>query len=135
MTDGTHSTWGTLPCLGLLPDFHTDPTEGGAPLVSLDGHWWWDGQAWRPVLTPACGSEPEQPAPAEREPAAAGTTGQAASAVTASSSGSAISTCAGVRWGRSANTETSSASAANPAEVRNADWSPGTNSPGTAPAA
>jgi hypothetical protein len=45
----TDNTWGTLPFPGLLPDFHADPTEGGAPLVSLDGHWWWDGHAWTPL--------------------------------------------------------------------------------------
>ena len=26
--------------------FHPDPTPGGPPQVSTDGHWWWDGKAW-----------------------------------------------------------------------------------------
>ena len=45
-------TWTDLPFLGLVPHFHADPVEGGAPLASADGHWWWDGQAWKPVAEP-----------------------------------------------------------------------------------
>lgn len=26
--------------------YHDDPSEGGPPLASPDGHWWWDGRAW-----------------------------------------------------------------------------------------
>ena len=44
MTD----TWSTQPFLGLVPHFHLDPVEG-VPLVSTDGHWWWDGYAWTPA--------------------------------------------------------------------------------------
>jgi hypothetical protein len=29
-----------------------DPIEGGAPLASADGHWWWDGRRWTPVRQP-----------------------------------------------------------------------------------
>lgn len=41
-------TWSTQPFLGLLPHFHADPSAG-VPLVSTDGHWWWDGYAWTPA--------------------------------------------------------------------------------------
>jgi len=44
--------WSDLPFLGPVPHFHADPVEGGAPLVSADGHWWWDGHAWKPVAEP-----------------------------------------------------------------------------------
>ena len=30
------------------PAYHDDPAEGGPPLVSPDGHWWWDGEVWVP---------------------------------------------------------------------------------------
>ena len=39
-------TWGALPFLGSVAHFHTDPAEGGPPLASIDGHWWWDGHGW-----------------------------------------------------------------------------------------
>ena len=45
-------TWTTLPSLGLVPHFHDDPAEGGAPLASADGHWWWTGTHWTPVHVP-----------------------------------------------------------------------------------
>ncbi|HEY0952060.1 hypothetical protein [Nocardioides sp.] len=45
-------TWTTLPSLGLVPHFHGDPAEGGAPLASADGHWWWTGTRWTPVHVP-----------------------------------------------------------------------------------
>jgi hypothetical protein len=41
-------TWSIQPFLGLVPHFHADPVEG-VPLVSTDGHWWWDGYAWTPA--------------------------------------------------------------------------------------
>ena len=41
-------SWSTQAFLGLAPHFHTDP-EAGVPLVSTDGHWWWDGYAWTPA--------------------------------------------------------------------------------------
>lgn len=62
MTD----TWSTQPFLGLVPHFHLDPVEG-VPLVSTDGHWWWDGYAWTPtpdLTAVAADLETEQPAPA-----------------------------------------------------------------------
>ena len=42
------ATWSTQPFLGLVPHFHADPVQG-VPLVSTDGHWWWDGYAWTPA--------------------------------------------------------------------------------------
>lgn len=27
--------------------YHADPSPGGPPLVSPDGHWRWDGERWR----------------------------------------------------------------------------------------
>jgi hypothetical protein len=48
----TETTWTTMSCLGLVPHFHGDPVEGGAPLASADGHWWWDGTHWTPVHLP-----------------------------------------------------------------------------------
>lgn len=45
-------SWTDLPFLGLVPHFHADPAEGGAPLVSADGHWWWNGHTWQPVAEP-----------------------------------------------------------------------------------
>jgi hypothetical protein len=53
------NSWATEPFLGLVPHFHADPVEGGAPIASVDGHWWWDGQAWQPLV-----ANDEQPAPA-----------------------------------------------------------------------
>ncbi len=41
-------TWSIRPFLGPVPHFHTDPVEG-VPLLSTDGHWWWDGHAWTPA--------------------------------------------------------------------------------------
>ncbi len=41
-------SWSVEPFLGLVPHFHADPVEG-VPLVSTDGHWWWDGYAWTPA--------------------------------------------------------------------------------------
>jgi hypothetical protein len=41
-------SWSIQPFLGLVPDFHADPAQG-VPLVSTDGHWWWDGYAWTPA--------------------------------------------------------------------------------------
>ncbi|MCW2845835.1 MAG: hypothetical protein JWN22_3751 [Nocardioides sp.] len=38
--------WCEGPVLGPLDGFHEDPVEGGPPLPSPDGHWWWDGHAW-----------------------------------------------------------------------------------------
>ena len=35
------------------PAYHDDPCEGGPPLVSPDGHWWWDGDTWVPRRDPA----------------------------------------------------------------------------------
>ena len=65
MTDTVTDTWSTQPCLGLLPHFHADPSAG-VPLVSTDGHWWWDGYAWTPAPDLSLVREPEteQPAPA-----------------------------------------------------------------------
>lgn len=40
------SEWVRQPILGLVPVFHADPHLGGPPLVSADGHWWWDGERW-----------------------------------------------------------------------------------------
>jgi hypothetical protein len=34
------------------PAYHDDPSEGGPPLASPDGHWWWDGSAWVPRPDP-----------------------------------------------------------------------------------
>jgi len=42
-------SWSTLPLLGHGPHFHLDPVEGGAPVISTDGRWWWDGHTWTPV--------------------------------------------------------------------------------------
>ncbi|MGB0099441.1 MAG: hypothetical protein WBP61_04095 [Nocardioides sp.] len=47
-TDQGSGAWSIQPFLGLVPHFHTDPTQG-VPLVSSDGHWWWDGYAWTPA--------------------------------------------------------------------------------------
>lgn len=47
-----NDTWTTPPCLGVVPHFHADPSEGGVPLASADGHWWWDGTHWTPVHAP-----------------------------------------------------------------------------------
>lgn len=44
----TAEGWSVQPFLGLVPHFHVDPVEG-VPLVSTDGHWWWDGYAWTPA--------------------------------------------------------------------------------------
>ncbi|WP_395690608.1 hypothetical protein [Nocardioides sp.] len=49
MTAIANDTWSTEPFLGLVPHFHADPVQGGVPLVSTDGHWWWDGYAWTPA--------------------------------------------------------------------------------------
>lgn len=46
--DTATDTWSMQPFLGLVPHFHTDPVAG-VPLVSTDGHWWWDGYAWTPT--------------------------------------------------------------------------------------
>jgi hypothetical protein len=45
-------SWNTLPFLGPVPLFHADPVEDGPPLLSADGHWWWDGLTWTPVHQP-----------------------------------------------------------------------------------
>lgn len=44
-------SWSIQPFLGLVPHFHADPVAG-VPLVSTDGHWWWDGYAWTPAPEP-----------------------------------------------------------------------------------
>ena len=46
--DTVNDTWSVQPFLGLVPHFHADPVAG-VPLVSTDGHWWWDGYAWTPA--------------------------------------------------------------------------------------
>jgi hypothetical protein len=43
-------SWSMLPFLAMGPHFHMDPVEGGAPVASVDGRWWWDGHTWTPVL-------------------------------------------------------------------------------------
>ncbi|GAA1775328.1 hypothetical protein GCM10009795_021600 [Nocardioides hankookensis] len=43
-------SWSTLPFLGRGPEFYLDPIEGGTPVASADGRWWWDGRVWTPVL-------------------------------------------------------------------------------------
>ena len=48
-------TWSDLPILGLLAHFRADPVEGGAPLPSADGQWWWDGRAWVPLAARGTG--------------------------------------------------------------------------------
>lgn len=39
-------TWTEPAALAWAPAFHADPCPGGPPLVSADGHWWWDGENW-----------------------------------------------------------------------------------------
>jgi hypothetical protein len=34
------------------PEYHDDPSLGGPPLASPDGHWWWDGRHWVPLTDP-----------------------------------------------------------------------------------
>ena len=70
-------TWTTLPFLGVVPHFHSDPAEGGAPQPSADGHWWWDGTHWVPVhvptledLEPVVPAEPVVPVEPARTPEA-----------------------------------------------------------------
>jgi hypothetical protein len=38
--------WSDPSALGPPAHFHLDPTLGGTPLASPDGHWWWDGERW-----------------------------------------------------------------------------------------
>ena len=45
--------WSAVPFLGMLPHFHADPAEGGVPLASQDGHWWWNGRRWTPLVETA----------------------------------------------------------------------------------
>ncbi|CAN5614185.1 hypothetical protein BH11ACT8_BH11ACT8_21110 [soil metagenome] len=42
------TSWSRDPVLGLVQAFHLDPSVGGPPLASPDGHLWWDGEQWRP---------------------------------------------------------------------------------------
>jgi hypothetical protein len=38
--------WSEPPVLGMAPLFHLDPSLGGPPLVTPDGHWRWEGDHW-----------------------------------------------------------------------------------------
>ena len=42
--------WSAAAVPGPVGGFHEDPVEGGPPLPSPDGHWWWDGRAWVPLV-------------------------------------------------------------------------------------
>lgn len=42
----TDDTWTEPAALAWASAFHADPCPGGPPLVSADGHWWWDGEHW-----------------------------------------------------------------------------------------
>lgn len=39
-------TWSPAPVLGLAGQCSVAPTVGGPPVVSPDGHWWWNGSEW-----------------------------------------------------------------------------------------
>ena len=59
-------SWNAVPFLGLVPHFHADPVEDGPPLLSADGHWWWDGHTWTPLHEPE-DADAQQPASAFAE--------------------------------------------------------------------
>ena len=42
----SHTTWSSHPGSGAASPYHLDPSPGGAPVVSPDGHWRWDGDHW-----------------------------------------------------------------------------------------
>lgn len=72
-------TWTSPPCLGPVPHFHADPAEGGVPLASADGHWWWDGTHWTPVHAPTleeAAAHDEHPVALRAHEAATDETGQ-----------------------------------------------------------
>ena len=53
-----YDSWTSSSFLGSAPHFHSDPSMGGPPMISGDGHWRWNGERW--VLI-----SPPEPEPAE----------------------------------------------------------------------
>jgi hypothetical protein len=56
-------TWNPAPVLGLVGQCSARPAVGGPPVVSPDGHWWWNGSEWVVASEPeaAAGSEHDLP--------------------------------------------------------------------------
>lgn len=41
-----NAIWSDPAVLGMTPLFHLDPSLGGPPLVTPDGHWRWQRDHW-----------------------------------------------------------------------------------------
>ncbi len=59
--------WTEPAALAWAAAFHSDPRPGGPPLLSADGHWWWDGEHW--VVRHHEQPEPAEPAEPVGDPA------------------------------------------------------------------
>lgn len=59
----SHTSWDGTP-MGSAPPYHQDPSPGGAPVLSPDGHWRWAVDHWELCDDPAESSE-EDPAPGQ----------------------------------------------------------------------
>ena len=42
----SHTSWSSAAQLGSCAPYHQDPMPGGAPVLTPDGHWRWDGDHW-----------------------------------------------------------------------------------------
>lgn len=54
----SHS-WNPAPVLELVGGLSCSPCLGGPPLVSPDGHWWWNGHTWALCVQPDPDPGPE----------------------------------------------------------------------------
>ncbi len=42
----SHTSWSATAPMGSASPYHLDPSPGGAPVCSPDGHWRWAGDHW-----------------------------------------------------------------------------------------
>ncbi len=42
----SHTSWSSTAAMGSGSPYHQDPSPGGAPVLTPDGHWRWAGDHW-----------------------------------------------------------------------------------------
>ena len=42
----SHTSWSSTAPMGSGSPYHQDPSPGGAPVLTPDGHWRWAGDHW-----------------------------------------------------------------------------------------